>query len=103
MITAITPAAGEAVEPVETEMKKEVVAMQSHIKTLEVKLSKFETIEARFASQSQQIESLKEVNKELFAAVELMSNQSVQTPLEKEKSYKDLTAFEKWKAQNNVN
>lgn len=103
MITEMTPAAKEAVEAPEVEMKKEVVAMQSHIKTLEVKLSKFESIEARFASQSQQIESLKEVNKELFAAVELMSNQSVQTPLEKEKSYKDLTAFEKWKAQNNVN
>jgi len=103
MITVLTPAAKEAVEAPETEMKKDMVAMQSHIKTLEVKLSKVESIEARFTAQSQQIESLKEVNKELFAAVELMSNQSIQTPLEKEKSFEDLTAFEKWKVQQNKN
>ncbi len=101
LITVLTPAAQETVEPVETEMEKKVVAMQSHIQTLEVNLAKVESIEARFAAQSQQIESLKQVNKELFAAVELMSNQSVQLPLEKTKSFDDMTPLEKFRAARN--
>lgn len=101
LITVATPAAAEAVEPVETEMKKDVVAMQSHIKTLEVKLAKMDNVEARFAAQTKQIESLTSANKLLFEAVELMSNESKSQPLEKEKSFENLSPLEKFRAAKN--
>lgn len=103
MISEITPKAAEAVEPAETEMKKDLVAMQSHIKTIEAKLSKQETFEAKFSAQDAKIEKLTTINKDLVALVELMATESKVAPIEKAKSFEDLTPFEQWKAKNESN
>jgi hypothetical protein len=87
----------EPAEPMESEMAKQVVAMSSHIKTLETKANKIEALEVKFASQTTQIANLVSVNKELLAAIELMANESKVAPLEKPKSFNEMTNFERLK------
>jgi hypothetical protein len=82
---------------VESEMAKQVVAMSSHIKTLETKQTSFEVLATKFEAQEKKIEALNKANKELLAAIELMANESKVAPLEKPKSFNEMTNFERLK------
>jgi len=103
MISEIKKA--EPVAPVveDTEMQKQMVAMSSHIKTLESKQAEMGLLATKFEAQEKKIEALNTANKELLATIELMANESKVAPIEKGKSFDEMTPFEKWKAQNNVN
>jgi hypothetical protein len=94
MISEIKKA--EPVAPVveETEMQKQVVAMSSHIKALETKQAAIDVLATKFEAQEKKIEALNAANKELLVTIELMANESKVTPIEKAKSFDEMTNFE---------
>jgi hypothetical protein len=101
LITEFTPVVAEPA--VESEMAKQMVAMQSHVKKIEAKLSQQENISAKLSAHEAKIEKLTTVNKELFALVELMANESKVAPIEKAKSFDEMTSLEKFKAARAAN
>jgi len=102
MISEIKKA--EPVAPVveDTEMQKQVVAMSSHIKTLEAKQTSFEVLATKFEAQEKKIESLNAANKELLVAIELMANESKVAPIEKAKSFDEMSPVERFRASKNI-
>ena len=83
---------GEVVAEIPEEMKKLPVQMSEVNKDI-VELKK--TIDAQAKLISTQSESLKQ----MFSLVETIANNSIQAPIEKVKSFEEMSALEKFRAQ----
>jgi len=92
LITEVKPSEGPSVE-VEVEAMKKLPG-------------KFSAIELCFAEQAEEVKELKktikkqeEALKQMFSLVEEMANNSIEKPIEKARSFEEMTPLEKFRAQ----